>query len=195
MPTVLTPELILLAYQHGYFPMAEPSTGEISFYSPDPRAIIPLDGVRIPRSLRQTIRKGIYEIRINTAFEAVIRGCADRPNSWISEELIAAYTELHSMGFAHSVEAWHNGCLVGGLYGVALGGAFFGESMFTRMRDASKVAFVALVERLRARGFVLLDAQYINPHTQRLGAIEIPRTEYLRRLWEALRLRCCFTDD
>ncbi len=194
MTSVLTPELVLLAYQRGYFPMADPETGEIHFYSPNLRAIIPLEGVRISRSLRQTLRKGLYEIRINTAFEAVMRGCADRPQSWISEEIIAVYTELHAMGFAHSVEAWHGGELVGGLYGVALGGAFFGESMFTRMRDASKVAFVALVERLRQRGFVLLDAQYINPHTQRLGAVEIPRSEYLRRLWEALRLHCRFAD-
>lgn len=194
MSSVLTPELVVLAYQHGYFPMADPDTGEIAFYSPDPRAIIPLDGVRISRSLRQTLRKGIYQIRINTAFEAVIRGCAERPRSWISEELIAIYTELHFLGFAHSVEAWYEGELAGGLYGVALGGAFFGESMFTRRRDASKVAFVALVERLRERGFVLLDAQYSNPHTQRLGAIEIPRQEYLRRLWHALQLRCRFAD-
>ncbi len=194
MTNVLTPELVLLAYQHGYFPMADPDTGEIAFYSPDPRAIIPLEGVRIPRSLRQTLRKQLYQVRLNTAFEAVIRGCAERPRSWISEELIVLYTQLHRMGFAHSVEAWYGEQLVGGLYGVAIGGAFFGESMFTRMRDASKVAFVALVERLRQRGFLLLDAQYINPHTQRLGAIEIPRAEYLRRLERALRCSCRFAD-
>lgn len=194
MTSVLTPELVLLAYQRGYFPMADPDTGEIAFYSPDPRAIIPLEGVRIPRSLRQTLRRQLYEVRMNTAFEAVIRGCAERPRSWISEELIALYTELHRMGFAHSVEAWYEGRLVGGLYGVALGGAFFGESMFTRMRDASKVAFVALVERLRQRGFLLLDAQYVNPHTRRLGAVEIPRSEYMRRLEKALQRACRFAD-
>ncbi|GBD06678.1 Leucyl/phenylalanyl-tRNA--protein transferase [bacterium HR21] len=191
---ILTPELVLRAYERGYFPMADPQTGEIAFYSPDPRAIIPLDGVRISRSLRQTIRKGLYEVRVNTAFEAVIRGCAERPHSWISEEIIAVYTELHYLGVAHSVEAWYGGELAGGLYGVALGGAFFGESMFTRRRDASKVAFVALVERLRQRGFVLLDAQYLNPHTRRLGAVEIPRQEYLRRLAIALRLPCRFAE-
>ncbi len=191
---ILTPELVLRAYERGYFPMADPQTGEIAFYSPDPRAIIPLDGVRISRSLRQTIRKGLYEVRVNTAFEAVIRGCAERPNSWISEEIIAVYTELHYLGVAHSVEAWYGEELAGGLYGVALGGAFFGESMFTRRRDASKVAFVALVERLRQRGFVLLDAQYLNPHTRRLGAVEIPRQEYLRRLAIALRLPCRFAE-
>ncbi|MEN3026225.1 MAG: leucyl/phenylalanyl-tRNA--protein transferase [Chlorobiota bacterium] len=194
MPSGLTAELVLVAYQHGYFPMADPETREVFFYSPDPRAIIPLDGVSISRSLRQTLRRGDYEVRFNTAFEAVIRGCAERPQSWISEELIAVYAELHAMGFAHSVEAWYGDLLAGGLYGVALGGAFFGESMFTRRPDASKVAFVALVERLRQRGFVLLDAQYSNPHTQRLGALEIPRSEYLRRLECALRLRCRFAD-
>ncbi|MCS7176050.1 MAG: leucyl/phenylalanyl-tRNA--protein transferase [Candidatus Kapabacteria bacterium] len=194
MPGGLTAELVLVAYQHGYFPMADPETREVFFYSPDPRAIIPLDGVTISRSLRQTLRRGDYEIRFNTAFEAVIRGCAERPQSWISDELIAVYTELHTMGFAHSVEAWYGDQLAGGLYGVALGGAFFGESMFTRRPDASKVAFVALVERLRQRGFVLLDTQYSNPHTQRLGALEIPRSEYLRRLERALRLRCRFAD-
>jgi leucyl/phenylalanyl-tRNA--protein transferase len=190
----LSAEFLLIAYQQGYFPMADPETGEILFFSPDPRAIIPLDAVHISRSLRQTLRKQLYEIRINTAFEAVMRECANRPNTWISPEMIALYTELHHMGYAHSVESWYQGQLVGGLYGVALGGAFFGESMFSRMPDASKVAFVALIERLRERGFVLLDAQYSNPHTQRLGAIEIPRSEFLTRLRAAVRLHCRFAD-
>lgn len=190
----LSAEFLLVAYQQGYFPMADPETGEILFLSPDPRAIIPLDAVHISRSLRQTLRKQLYEIRINTAFEAVMRECANRPNTWISPEMIALYTELHHMGYAHSVESWYQGQLVGGLYGVALGGAFFGESMFSRMPDASKVAFVALIERLRERGFVLLDAQYSNPHTQRLGAIEIPRSEFLTRLRAAVRLHCRFAD-
>jgi leucyl/phenylalanyl-tRNA--protein transferase len=190
----LSAEFLLVAYQQGYFPMADPETGEILFFSPDPRAIIPLDAVHISRSLRQTLRKQLYEIRINTAFEAVMRECANRPNTWISPEMIALYTELHHMGYAHSVESWYQGQLVGGLYGVALGGAFFGESMFSRMPDASKVAFVALIERLRERGFVLLDAQYSNPHTQRLGAIEIPRSEFLARLRAAVQLHCRFAD-
>jgi len=190
----LSAEFLLVAYQQGYFPMADPETGEILFLSPDPRAIIPLDAVHISRSLRQTLRKQPYEIRINTAFEAVMRECANRPNTWISPEMIALYTELHHMGYAHSVESWYQGQLVGGLYGVALGGAFFGESMFSRMPDASKVAFVALIERLRERGFVLLDAQYSNLHTQRLGAIEIPRSEFLARLRAAVRLHCRFAD-
>jgi leucyl/phenylalanyl-tRNA--protein transferase len=190
----LSAEFLLVAYQQGYFPMADPETGEILFFSPDPRAIIPLDAVHISRSLRQTLRKQLYEIRINTAFEAVMRECANRPNTWISPEMIALYTELHHMGYAHSVESWYQGQLVGGLYGVALGGAFFGESMFSRMPDASKVAFVALIERLRERGFVLLDAQYSNPHTQRLGAIEIPRSEFLAQLRAAVRLHCRFAD-
>jgi leucyl/phenylalanyl-tRNA--protein transferase len=190
----LSAEFLLVAYQQGYFPMADPETGEILFFSPDPRAIIPLDAVHISRSLRQTLRKQLYEIRINTAFEAVMRECANRPNTWISPEMIALYTELHHMGYAHSVESWYQGQLVGGLYGVALGGAFFGESMFSRMPDASKVAFVALIERLQERGFVLLDAQYSNPHTQRLGAIEIPRSEFLARLRAAVQLHCRFAD-
>ncbi len=190
----LSAEFLLVAYQQGYFPMADPETGELLFFSPDPRAIIPLDALHISRSLRQTLRKQRYEIRINTAFEAVMRECANRPNTWISPEMIALYTELHHMGYAHSVESWYQGQLVGGLYGVALGGAFFGESMFSRMPDASKVAFVALIERLRERGFVLLDAQYSNPHTQRLGAIEIPRSEFLARLRVAVQLHCRFVD-
>ncbi len=190
----LSAEFLLVAYQQGYFPMADPETGELLFFSPDPRAIIPLDALHISRSLRQTLRKQRYEIRINTAFEAVMRECANRPNTWISPEMIALYTELHHMGYAHSVESWYQGQLVGGLYGVALGGAFFGESMFSRMPDASKVAFVALIERLRERGFVLLDAQYSNPHTQRLGAIEIPRSEFLARLRVAVQLHCRFAD-
>ncbi len=190
----LSAEFLLVAYQQGYFPMADPETGELFFLSPDPRAIIPLDAVHISRSLRQTLRKQLYEIRINTAFEAVMRECANRPDTWISPEMLALYTELHHMGYAHSVESWYQGQLVGGLYGVALGGAFFGESMFSRMPDASKVAFVALIERLRERGFVLLDAQYSNPHTQRLGAIEIPRSEFLARLRAAVQLHCRFAD-
>ncbi|MCS6809288.1 MAG: leucyl/phenylalanyl-tRNA--protein transferase [Bacteroidota bacterium] len=189
--SILTPDLLILAYQQGYFPMAEPD-GEMYWHSPDPRAIIPLDGVRISRSLRKTLAKNIYDIRINTAFHDVITGCADREETWISAEIIDVYTELHERGFAHSVEAWHQGALVGGLYGVAIGGAFFGESMFSRMPDSSKVAFVHLVEHLRSRRFILLDSQYLNPHIQRLGGIEIPRSEYMRRLGIAINIPCSF---
>ncbi len=186
--TVLTPELVLQAYRVGIFPMAGPD-GEIAWFSPDPRCIFPLDAFRTPRSLRQTIRRGRFEVRINSAFDEVVAGCADRAEgTWISPEIARVYGALHRAGQAHSVEAWHAGELAGGLYGVAIGGAFFGESMFTRVTDASKVALVALVERLRARGFTLLDTQWATPHLERFGAREIPRREYLRRLAAAVQL-------
>jgi leucyl/phenylalanyl-tRNA--protein transferase len=189
MADILTPELILLAYGHGYFPMAhEEEDGEIYWHSPDPRTIIPLDGVIVSRSLRQTIRKGTYTIRFNTACEQVIRNCADRRETWISEEIIEVYTALHDLGYVHSVEAWYEDTLAGGLYGVAIGGAFFGESMFSVMDNASKTAFVALTEQLKKQDFLLLDSQYINPHMESLGAVEIPRKKYMRLLAEAIAL-------
>jgi leucyl/phenylalanyl-tRNA---protein transferase len=189
---LLTPNLLLMAYQQGYFPMAEPG-GEMYWHSPDPRAIIPLDGsVRIARTLRKTIQKGIYDIRINTAFFETVVGCSEREETWISDEIITSYTHLHELGFAHSVESWFEEELVGGLYGIAIGGAFFGESMFSRMTDASKVAFVGLMEHLQHRGFILLDSQYLNPHIISLGGIEIPRNEYMSRLQVAIRLPCVF---
>lgn len=190
MTKKLTPELLIAAYSQGYFPMAE--GGGIYWHWPDPRAIIPLDGVNVPRSLRQVLKKGIFETRINTAFKSVMEQCAARQSTWISGEFIQAYTELHELGKAHSVEAWHEGMLVGGLYGIALGGAFFGESMFSHMTDASKVAFVRLTDVLKSQGFILLDTQYINPHTERLGAIEIPGYHYMATLQKALALRCIF---
>jgi leucyl/phenylalanyl-tRNA--protein transferase len=170
--------------------MADAQTGEICWYSPDRRAVIPIERYVPPRSLRQVIRRRVFQVRIDTAFEAVMWGCAaprrgdDR--TWISEEMIAAYAALHRAGFAHSVETYLEDRLVGGLYGVAIGGAFFGESMFYRMPNASRVAFHALVERLRERGYVLLDTQFLNPHVERLGAVEIPRAAYLRRLKAAI---------
>lgn len=195
MLQALTPELVVLAYQSGYFPMAEEDSGEIYWYSPDPRAVIPLDNVRVSRSLRRTIRKCVFRITVNSAFGEVIRSCAARSDTWISDEIIAVYEELHKQGFAHSVEAWDPQGLVGGLYGVSLGGAFFGESMFSRATDASKTAFVALTERLKERGFTLLDSQFLNPHMQSLGAVEIPRSEYLEALERTLPLTCRFQDD
>lgn len=185
----LTPEYLLYGYLNGYFPMADPDEGDaIYWYAPDPRAIIPLDTFYVSKNLAKLVRRGIFEIRYDTAFEAVMRGCANREKTWISEEIITAYTALHHLGFAHSVECWKDGHLAGGLYGVALGGAFFGESMFTCVRDASKVALVHLVERLRQNGFVLLDTQFITPHLARFGAVEIPRNEYERRLVYARQL-------
>ncbi len=187
----LRPDRLLAAYAAGIFPMDV--DGELCWFSPDPRAILPLDSFHIPHTLRQVIRQGRYEVRIDTDFAAVMRGCADRPDgTWISDEIIDAYPRLHEMGVGHSVEAWRDGALAGGLYGVALGGAFFGESMFHVRRDASKVALVGLVDRARACGMRLLDIQYRTAHLDRFGAVAIPRSHYLRRLAEAIRLPCDF---
>jgi leucyl/phenylalanyl-tRNA---protein transferase len=189
----LTTKLLVEAYSSGYFPMADSRDGPIWWYSPDPRAVIPLEGFKISRSLRQRVRKGTYEIRMDTVFEAVIHACADREETWISKEIIRGYVELHRDGFAHSVESWHAGVLAGGLYGVSICGAFFGESMFSRETDASKVALVALVKHLRERGFLLLDSQFVNDHIRRFGTIEISRADYLRRLRMALKVDTSFT--
>lgn len=186
--------LLLNAYASGYFPMADSKYGDISWFSPDPRAIIPLDKFKTSRSLNQTLKKGIFEIRIDTVFEDVIRACSERENTWISEEIIQIYIELHRLGYAHSVEAWNNNNLAGGLYGVALGAAFFGESMFTRKRDASKVALVALVKHLKERRFELLDTQFITPHLARFGAVLVSRKEYLILLNKAVRTHRTFID-
>lgn len=180
------------AYRVGVFPMADGVDGDIHWYSPDPRAIIPLESFHLPRSLARTIRRGTFEVRVNTAFDAVMRACAARDETWISAEVLAAYEGLHRLGLAHSVEAWQGETLAGGLYGVALGGAFFGESMFSHATDASKVALAALVERLRARGFVLLDTQFQTDHLARFGTLEIARGDYLARLARALRLNRAF---
>jgi leucyl/phenylalanyl-tRNA--protein transferase len=182
----LTTELVLRAYRVGYFPMADSRTGEISWYSPDPRAIIPLDGLHVSRSLRNRINKRTYDIRLDTAFEDVIRACAGRKETWISQEIIDVFVKLHHQGYAHSVESWNSGKLTGGLYGVSIGGAFFGESMFSLMTDASKVALVFLVVHLRNSGFTLLDVQFITRHLASLGAREISRSVYIEKLHRAL---------
>lgn len=185
----LTPEGIELAYRHGIFPMADERSGEVLWFRPDPRAVIPLDGFHVSRSLARTLRRGRFEVRVDTAFETVMRGCADRPEgSWISERFVEVYGALHRAGKAHSVEAWRDRRLVGGVYGLALGGAFMAESMFHRETDASKVALAALVGRLSERGFTVLDVQYVTPHLESLGAVEITRREYERRLERALAL-------
>ncbi|MDA1262504.1 MAG: leucyl/phenylalanyl-tRNA--protein transferase [Planctomycetota bacterium] len=191
-------QIVLDGYREGAFPMADPDTGEIGFFSSDPRCILPLDdgGLKVSKTLSRVHRSGKFKLVINTAFERVITACAqDRSpenRSWISSDLAQIYLELHRRGHAHSVEAWLGDALVGGLYGVALGGAFFGESMFSRPleggRDASKVCLVSLVNRLRARGFLLLDCQYANPHIVSLGAIEIPAEDYLARLALAIQV-------
>ena len=188
---IIPASLLLEAYCRGIFPMAV-EDGEIAWFSPDPRGIIPLDSFHVPHGLRRSLRRNSFEVRINTAFEAVIRACGERPETWISPEIVQSYLNLHELGFAHSVETWRDNQLVGGLYGVSVYGAFFGESMFHRETDASKVALVALVERLREREFRLLDTQYTTPHLRVFGAVEIPRPKYLRLLKQALALDCRF---
>nr|BBH91063.1 leucyl/phenylalanyl-tRNA--protein transferase [Thermosporothrix sp. COM3] len=188
-PEPLDPQLTIAAYAQGIFPMAD-EDGRIQWYAPDPRAILEHENLHVSRSLRATIRKGIYEIRSDTAFTQVMRCCAMREETWINEAFIQTYTLLHRLGLAHSVEAWKDGTLVGGLYGVTLGGAFMGESMFSHATDASKVCLVALVEHLKRQGFVLHDTQFLTPHLQSLGVTEIPRKEYERRLQAALQLSC-----
>jgi len=195
---VIEPELLVSAYASGWFPMAVDG-GEIRWFSPDPRGIIPLDGFTVPRRLARVWRQGRFRITVDAAFVEVMRSCAeierdpDDPGTWITDEIVESYAALHRRGLAHSVEAWRDDRLVGGLYGVALGGAFFGESMFHRETDASKIALMALVERLNARGYVLLDTQWTTPHLEQFGATEIPRREYLRRLERALRVDASFT--
>ena len=192
MDSQLTPEIVLHGYRLGIFPMAD-RDGEVYWYSPDPRCILEYSQFRVPRSLRPVLNKRKFEIRVNTAFTDVVRACANRKEgTWISEEIIDIYSELHHRGHAHCVEAWHQAKLVGGLYGITVGGAFCGESMFYHVSDASKVALVALMRRLKTRGFTLVDTQWTTPYLKRLGAIEIPRTEYLRRLERALLLPCTF---
>jgi leucyl/phenylalanyl-tRNA--protein transferase len=183
----LEPGTILAAYRQGIFPMPARPGGPIAWWCPDPRAVLPLDGLRVSRSLRRSVRR--FEVRWNTAFEDVIVACADpaRPHGWIDEQVVAAYVRLHRMGWAHSVEVCApDGRLVGGLYGIAVAGLFAGESMFHLETDASKVALVALVEQMRSAGAVLLDVQWQTPHLESLGAVEIPRAAYLERVAEAL---------
>ena len=184
--SILVPEMLLLGYRNGYFPMAESDTAEIFWHRPDPRAVIPLEHAHISSSTLKDVRKGRFRVTVDTAFEQTIRACAQRESSWISEEIIEAYVGLHQMGYAHSVESWSDGVLVGGLYGVHIGAAFFGESMFSTQSNASKVAFAYLVAILRANGTFLLDTQYINPFTASLGAIEISDADYQRLLADAI---------
>jgi leucyl/phenylalanyl-tRNA---protein transferase len=196
MPSVsLDPQTLLSAYAQGVFPMAE-RNGAIAFFTADPRGILPLDGFHIPKTLGQLVRRDppLYEVRINHDFAGTMRRCMEAPRggSWINRALIDAYVRLHKMGFAHSVETWAGNEPAGGLYGVSLGAAFFGESMFHFKRDASKVALVHLVARLRDRGFELLDAQATTQHLRRFGAIDIPAEEYLARLRRALQRECRF---
>lgn len=190
----LLPERLLYGYRNGIFPWYDEGD-PILWWSPDPRAIFELDKFHIPRRLQRTLRSGCFKVTVNRDFAGVIRGCADRAEgTWITPDMLEAYETLHRLGQAHSIEIWHDGDLAGGLYGVALGGFFAGESMFTRVCDASKVALVHTVERLRQRGFALFDTQFITEHTERFGAVEIPRATYLERLRVALALPVTFPD-
>lgn len=184
--TSLTPTLLLRAYSNGIFPMGDDDTGAIHWYAPNPRGILPLDAFHVPGNLRRLVERREFRVTSNQAFERVIRACADRSRTWITAPIIRVYIQLHEMGFAHSVECWNGGELAGGLYGVALGGAFFGESMFYRVSNASKVALVHLVRQMRQGGYTLLDTQYSNAHLEQFGVVEIPRDDYERRLADAL---------
>lgn len=190
---MIDPGLLVRAYSQGVFPMGM-EDGSIGWFSPDPRGIIPLETVHVPRRLQRVLRSGRFTTSIDRDFEGVMRGCAaDRDEgTWITDEIIQSYVALHRLGLAHSIEIWRGETLAGGLYGVHLGGAFFGESMFHTETDASKVALVTLVDHLRARGFALLDIQWVTPHLARFGAIDIPRDDYLRRLTAALATTCAF---
>ncbi len=188
---IIEPEVLLRAYATGIFPMAEEADDpEVFWVRPEKRGVIPLDGFHIPRSLQKTIRQGIFEIRLDSNFAGVIEGCAsgtgERARTWINEPIRRAYAKLFEIGHCHTVEAWYEGKLAGGLYGVTLGRAFFGESMFTRKRDASKVCLAYLVQHLSRQGFVLLDTQFTTPHLERFGALEVPRKEYEEMLERAL---------
>ncbi len=190
---LLTPELVLSAYSIGLFPMAnDRDDPTIHWIDPLHRGVLPLDRFHVPRSLRKTIRRGRFELSVNRDFPAVIAACAeatpDRPRTWLNDDIISLYVDLHRRGHAHSIEAWEDGRLVGGLYGLALGGAFCGESMFSRATDASKVALVELVARLRIGGYVLLDTQFVNDHLTQFGIEEITRSAYKARLKKALSI-------
>jgi leucyl/phenylalanyl-tRNA---protein transferase len=186
-----TSDILINAYSQGYFPMAE-EKGEIYWHCPDPRAVIPLDKIKKPRSLTKYSRKNNFKYSVNSDFEFVIRACSDRQETWISSEIIDIYLDLHKKGFAHSVETWSGNEIVGGLYGISLGAAFFGESMFNNKNDAAKAAFYYLAEYLKSRGFILLDSQYINPFTQQLGAVEIRKKDYIKKLEQALIIPITF---
>ena len=185
---------LLYAYARGYFPMPDPETGEILWLAPHRRAFFPLDRFHVSRSLRASLRKIPWEIQINKNFLKVMDGCRDRDDTWITREFVEAYGALHQKGYAHSVEVYFEGKLVGGTYGVSLGGAFFAESMFHTKTDASKVALYHLVERMKARGMELLEVQFLTPHLQSLGAIEIPKIQYLLLLRQALQSPASFAE-
>jgi len=189
---LLLPDNMLRLYASGAFPMAEAETGSINWYLPDIRTIIPLDNFNIPRSTKKVIDEENFEMRLDTDFEEVLEGCADRDSTWISEELKVAYRRLKKRGHIHTVETWKEGKLVGGLYGVTFRGAFFGESMFSKVSQASKAALVALLKHLKETGFMLLDVQYMTEHLKMFGAVEISFEEYTKLLQKAYARECEF---
>ena len=186
MATLIPPEELLSLYSTGWFPMAM-ADGSIRCFSPDPRGILPLESFHIPHGARKALRDPRWEVRQNTSFAQVVRACSHRQETWIDETIIQSYIRLHQAGHAHSLEIWRHGMLVGGLYGVIIGGAFFGESMFHHVAGASKVALITLVKRLNEAGFQLLDTQWTTPHLVQFGAVSIPRREYLHRLQLAIQ--------
>ena len=189
----LNADLLLQAYQVGVFPMSEGRDDpEVFWVDPRMRGVFPLDGFNISRSLARTMRRGHFQVTYDTAFEAVVEGCADRDETWINDTIFALYHQLHKSGFAHSIEVWDDEHLVGGVYGVAIGAAFFGESMFSRATDASKVALAYLVDRLRLGGYALFDTQFTTPHLESLGAVEISRDHYRAMLVDALAKEASF---
>jgi leucyl/phenylalanyl-tRNA--protein transferase len=188
----LDEQLILWGYAHGIFPMGDPQTGRIDWYSPDPRAIIELDQFHMSRTLQSSLRTGIFRVTLDQCFETVIRACSERESTWINDRIIECFCNLYHQGYGHSVEVWSGTELAGGLYGVAIGGAFFGESMFHFKTDGSKVALAGLVRQLQEQDFFLLDIQYLTTHLVRFGACEIPREEYLQRLSVAVAQSCQF---
>ena len=185
---ILSPNLIRNAYANGWFPMAD-EDGELAWYQPQFRALFPIEGIRVSRSLRKRLRKRDFDIRFDTSFEQVIRNCRRPDENWINDEIIRAYTDIHREGWGHCAECWIDGELVGGIYGVALGACFSAESMFHRKTDCSKIALWAMVEKCRELGFEIFDAQVMNPHLESLGAYDIPTDEYIDRLAAAMRKR------
>lgn len=190
---VIDPQLLLSAYCQGYFPMGM-RNGEVRWFLPESRGVLPVAEFHVPQRFEQYLKKHPFEVRWNTAFAEVMRGCADRDETWITTDILDSYQALHDLGYAHSAEVWRDGQLVGGVYGVAVGAAFFGESMFSRETQASKVALVALQRRLQERGFVLHDTQWTTPHLAMFGGHEIPCDDYLKLLYRAVRLRAKFVD-
>lgn len=192
MSSLLAPEILIKAYCSGYFPMASSRFGQVYWHCPDMRAVFILNEYKIPRKILKDLKKESFSFTINENFEYVIEQCANRPDTWISDEIIDSYIELHYLGYAHSIETWCNDKICGGLYGVAIGSAFFGESMFNHVSNASKAAFCFLVQHLRDKKFVFIDSQYINHFTAQLGAIEIPHHQYIKLLESAINQKNSF---